>query len=291
MAIKSLAKKSTTEDSLNPGERKSKSKRGLKQSLSKGGRKNQSKANVDDSGDTSSSSGKKKANLPRKSEFGTGPERLSISTIVSTDDNGINTDMSITVMPVGSAQPLEGNDNANLHFKCKCWQSFAQSPAGNPLVAELGEKQNLLKQYMAEHNDTLQEVVTALSKLVAIELNLNELEPDRRFSDENDQMSLLTTKEQRMETAAQAKQELKKLQEQQNRIRSMSNAVDSVTQECDKAFDQFCEGSDGMDSKVRAPVDRDLELRYGEINRIAKEEAQILIRKGFPTRPPWTMFY
>lgn len=50
------------------------------------------------------------------------------------------------------------------------------------------------------------------------------------------------------------------------------------------------EGSDGM-SKVRAPVDEDLELRYGEINRIAKEEAQILIRKAFPSRPPWTMFY
>lgn len=102
-------------------------------------------------------------------------------------------------MPVGSAQTLEGNTNANLHFKCKCWQSFAQSEAGSPLIAELGEKQNLLKKYMAEHNDTLQEVVTALSKLVAIELNLNELEPDRRFSDDTDKMNLLTTKEQRME--------------------------------------------------------------------------------------------
>lgn len=52
---------------------------------------------------------------------------------------------------------------------------------------------------MTEHNETLKEVVNALSRLVAIELNLDQLEPNRRFSDEADELNLLTTKEQRKE--------------------------------------------------------------------------------------------
>jgi hypothetical protein len=38
-------------------------------------------------------------------------------------------------------------------------------------------------------------------------------------------------------------------------------------------------------------LEGELEDRYDEINRIAKEEAQILIKKAYPKRPPWTTYY
>ncbi len=109
---------------------------------------------------------------------------------------------SISVVPVGSnVDRMDGNNSliANLHFKCKCWETFAKSEAGTPLVAELADKQALLEKFYSDHNETLKEVISALSKLVSIEMNLDKMEPTRRFSEETDKINLLTTKEQRKE--------------------------------------------------------------------------------------------
>jgi len=202
------------------------------------------------------------------------------------------TDLSISVMKNEANSEGRKTLVPDLHFKCKCWDTFTKAEVGIPYLTELGEKQDLLKQYTEDHKKTLKEVISHLSKLVAIELNIDQLEPNREKLPDEDELSHLTTKEQRNQYALKAQKDLQKLKQQEAMLLNISAEVDKTKRETDQAFDQYCaDGGEENDEEYRPVFDGDLESRYDEINRIATAEAVILLQKAYPVRPPWSIYY